>query len=180
MNTHNRNEQTRRPLARRVLFTLNASLLGCLIYIFSIGPVLCVADRMGLGGTRYVPTIRGFYGPVFFAARSSACGAKIYESYMNTWSQIISHKNVLINTDDRNSPPTTPIGDLLASVHSITNGQSSFALFVPKEFDTHDGVAMSLIIREARDRGLWPAGFQERPTGRLYSFQAVRFWEAKN
>jgi len=180
MNTNDTNEKTRQPAPRRVPFTFKVLLFGCLIYVFSIGPVLCVADRLGLGGTRYVPALRGLYGPVFFAARSSACGAKFYESYMNTWSQIISSKNVLINTDVRNSPPMTPIGDVLASVDGITNGQSSFELFVPMDLITHDGMAMSQIIKKAHDHGLLPAGFEERPTGRLYSFQAVRSWEAKN
>jgi len=179
MSTRNNKDQTGRPVLRLVFFLVTALILGCFIYILSIGPVLCLAERMGLGRTHYVHAMRAFYRPVFFVARSSTSGAKVYESYLDMWSRIV------LNTNYRNPPPTTSVEGLLASVGSITNGQGSFELFVSnnltiKESPTSQDVAMSLIIGKVRDHGLFPAGFKESPTGRFYSFQRVRSWETKD
>lgn len=163
-----------RPRPYRVLLTILAVIL---IYVLSVGPVLTTADRLGLAGTKVHRALRVVYAPVFVVARASNVGTRIYESYVGVWCRIILKKDY-----PKHSSPGVPVEGLLVSVGSITNGQSSFELFVPSELSfrgapTTQNTGMALIIENVRQYGLFPAGFQEQSGGRLYTFQREREWE---
>jgi hypothetical protein len=73
----------------------------------------------------------------------------------------------------------------MTSIGSITNGQTSFQIFVPTKLSQGGGptsrdVAIALIIGKVREHGLYPAGFQKQSGGRLYTFERVREWERNN
>jgi hypothetical protein len=40
-------------------------------------------------------------------------------------------------------------------------------------------VALAQIVGKVREHGLFPAGFQQRAAGRLYTFEREREWEKK-
>jgi len=154
--------------------------MALLTYILSVGPVLTIATRSGFGATATsYRSLRAFYGPVFAVAQSSKVGTRLYESYVGIWCRIV------LNTGYPKPPSVTPVESLLASVGSITNGQTSFELFVPSELSLNGGptrqdVAMALIIGKVREHSLFPASREERPGGLSYSFQKVRQWEVED
>ena len=162
----------------RVLRLPLALLVIGLVYIFSVGPVLTTAERFKLGATRFYRPLRAFYSPVFVVARSSGFGTRAYESYVGFWSRMI------LKHDYQRYSPGVPIEGLISSIGSITNGQSSFQIHVPSKLSragspTSQDVAMSLIIDKVREHNLYPAGFQQQPGGRIYTFEREREWERK-
>ena len=169
------NNEASGPRSFRLPLTL---LIALAVYIFSVGPVLTTADRFKLGTTRFYRPLRAFYAPIFAVARSSDFGTRVYESYVGFWCRII------LKQDYPKYSPGVPVEGLLTSIGSITNGQSSFQIFVPSQLSqggspTSQDVAMALIVGKVREQGLYPAGFQEQSGGRLYTFEREREWERK-
>ena len=168
-------KQTGRPSLRLWV----ALIIAFLTYVLSVGPVLTLADRIGVGRTRYVRPLRAFYAPVFALAKSSNAGTWLYEGYVGMWSQFVLKKPY-----PKPPPPAATVEGLLVSVGSITNGQSAFEIFIPSEL-THNGgptgqnVAIALIVSKVREQGLLPAGQEERPGGKLYRFEKTRAWEVQ-
>jgi hypothetical protein len=149
------------------------------VYIFSVGPVLTTADRFNLGATKFYRLLRAFYAPVFAAAQSSDFGMRAYEGYVGFWCRIILQKEYPQYT------PAPPLEDLIAFIGSITNGQTSFQIFVPDKLSqggnpTSQDVALAEIVGKVREQGLLPAGFQQQIEGRLYTFQRERDWEREH
>ena len=73
----------------------------------------------------------------------------------------------------------TPVGtveNLLASVAGITNGQTSFELFVPAQL-THkgepiqQGAAMAVILDKILGHGLLPVSVEQRSGGSFYKYR---------
>jgi len=173
MSTTAENEE-KRPWSFRIPLTLLFAVL--VVYIFSVGPVLTTADRLKLGATRFYHPLRAFYAPVFAVARSSNLGMRAYESYVGFWSQLICHQEY------PKYKPDPPLESLITSIGSITNGQTSFQVFVPSKlsqggYPTSLDVALAQIVGKVREHGLFPAGFQQQSDGRLYTFEREREWE---
>ena len=74
-----------------------------------------------------------------------------------------------------NEPATGTVEELLAKVEAMPAGTSTFELFVPAEL-TLEGrsirpdLAMALVVDQLLARGLFPRGFDQRPTGRRYKY----------
>jgi hypothetical protein len=167
--------EERRPRSSRIPLTL---LLAFVVYIFSVGPVLTTADRFKAGTTRFYRPLRAFYAPVFAVARSSDYGTRVYEGYVGFWCRLI------LDQDFPRYVPDPPLEGLIASIGSITNGQTSFQIFVPSKlsqggYPTSQDVALAQIVGKIREYGLLPGGFQQQPGGRLYTFEREREWERK-
>lgn len=148
------------------------------LYILSVGPVLSTADKFNLGPTRFRQPLRAFYAPIFAVARSSDFGTRVYEGYLGFWYRCIC------NQDYPKYVPAPPLEGLLTQIASITNGQTSFQIFVPSTLSqgghpTGQGAAMQQIIGKIREYELLPAGFQQQTNGRLYTFERIREWEKK-
>ena len=174
MSTIAKNEE-RRPRSYRIPFTL---LLVVGVYILSVGPVLTTADRFKLGATRFYGPLRAVYAPVFAVARASDFGMQVYEGYVGFWYRII------LKQEYPKYVPDPPLESLITSIASITNGQSSFQIFVPSKvseggYPTSQDAALTQIVGKVREHGLLPAGFQQQADGRLYTFEREREWERK-
>jgi hypothetical protein len=157
---------------------LLASLMVVLVYCLSVGPVLVTADRFHLGGTRFFGPLRAFYAPIFAVARSSDAGTRAYESYVGLWCHAI------LNQSYPHGAPRVSVESLLASIGTITNGQTAFKILVPSELSmggvpTERDYAMGPVIAKIREHELYLAGFKEVSGGRLYTFEHVRSWEKK-
>jgi len=178
MSTTTENVESRRHSFRLPLTLL---IVG-LVYLFSVGPVLTTADRFKFGSTVFYQPLRAIYAPVFVVARSSDICTRIYEGYLGFWCRIILKQEYqqAYPTD----LPSVPVEGVLASIGSITNGESSFQVFVPNLLSqggvpTSQDVAMALIVGKVREHGLYPAGYKEQASGKLYTFEREREWERK-
>jgi hypothetical protein len=77
------------------------------------------------------------------------------------------------------SQPSSSAGSvesLLSSVAGITNAQTSFELFVPAQLTlkgepVRQDAAMAIVLDKILAHDLMPAGFGERPGGRLYKYR---------
>jgi hypothetical protein len=146
------------------------------LYFGSVGPVLTTADKFKVGATRFYQPLRAFYAPVFAAARSSDFGTRAYDSYVGFWCRLI------LDQDYPEYRPNPPLESLLATAGGITNGQTSFRIFVPSKLSqggnpTSQDEALAQLIGKIREHGLFPAGFQQGSDGRLYTFEREREWE---
>jgi len=170
------NHEVGRPRSFRIPLAL---LIVAVLYVLSVGPVLTTADRFKLGPTRFYHPLRAFYAPVFAVARSSVFGTRVYEGYVGFWCRLI------LNQDFPKYRPDPPLENLIALIGSITNGQTSFQIFVPSKlsqggYPTSQDVALAQIVGKIREHGLLPAaGFQQQTDGRLYTFEREREWERK-
>ena len=68
------------------------------------------------------------------------------------------------------------VESLLASVAGITNGQTSFELFVPSQLtlkgeSIRQDAAMAVVLDKILGHDFFPTGFEERPGGRLYKYR---------
>ena len=141
-------------------------LIAVVAYVLSVGPVGTIATRLGLG-PRLHRALRVFYAPVFAVARSTDSGTRVYEDYVGFWCRLV------LNQDYPKYRPDPPVENLIAAIGSITNGQASVQIFVPSKAD------LEQVIGKVREHGLLPAGFQQQPHGRLYTFERERDWERK-
>jgi hypothetical protein len=169
----NPEKEERNSRSYRIPLTL---LLAFGVYVISVGPVLTTADRFKLGATRFYRPLRAFYAPVFAVAQSSDFGTRVYEGYVGFWCRII------LKREYPKYVPAPPLEGLITSIASITNGQTSFQIFVPSKLSqgghpTSQDVALAQIVGKVRERGLLPAGFQQQADGRLYTFEREREWE---
>jgi len=151
-------------------------LIGTFLYVLSVGPVLTTADRFNVGATQFYGRLRALYAPVLTVARSSYFATRVYEGYVAFWYRLILKKDL-----PRTDPP---LEDLIVSIGAITNGQTSFQIFVPNKlsqggYPTSQDVALAQIIGTVREHGLLPSGFQQQTNGRLYTFEREREWERK-
>jgi hypothetical protein len=73
-------------------------------------------------------------------------------------------------------PSVGTVENLLASVAGITNGQTSFELFVPAQL-THNGepiqqgAAMAIVLDKILGHGLLPVGSEQRSGGSFYKYE---------
>ena len=78
---------------------------------------------------------------------------------------------------DRDEPAASSVEALLAQVARVPAGTTEFELFVPGELTwqgwtmNHD-LAMKIVLHGLLAKGLFPDGFEERPTGRIYRYKA--------
>jgi hypothetical protein len=173
MSTSAENEK-KSPRSFRIPLAL---LIGVIVYILSVGPVTTTVMRLGWGMQLYRP-VRAFYAPVFAIARSSEFVMRAYEGYVGFWCRLI------LKQDFPKYRPNPPLERLITSIGSITKGQTAFQIFVPTKLSRGgdpigQDVALAEIIGKVREHGLYPAGFQQQPGGRLYTFERVREWERK-
>lgn len=78
---------------------------------------------------------------------------------------------------DRDEPAAAPVEALIARVAGIPLETKEFEMFVPSELTwkgwsvDHD-VAMTMVLHGLLAKGLFPDGFEQRPTGRRYRYKA--------
>jgi hypothetical protein len=77
-----------------------------------------------------------------------------------------------------NEPSSATVESLVAQVESLPSGQSNFELFVPSDLTMRGrpvplDLAMAVIVDRLLGKGLWPAGFEQRPTGRRYRYRST-------
>jgi hypothetical protein len=73
-------------------------------------------------------------------------------------------------------PTTGSVEELLAKVEALPEGTKSFELFVPQDLTMQgrpvaQNMAMALVLDRLLGRGLFPDGFEQRPTGRRYKYK---------
>ena len=74
-------------------------------------------------------------------------------------------------------PSSGTIESLLAQVEAIPADTKQFELFVPQSV-TYEGrpfdqnPAMAVVLDKLLGKGLFPDGFEQRPTGRQYKYKA--------
>jgi hypothetical protein len=73
-------------------------------------------------------------------------------------------------------PATGSVKGLLAKVEALPDGTKSFELFVPQDLTMQgrpvaQNMAMALVLDRLLGRGLFPDGFEQRPTGRRYKYK---------
>lgn len=77
----------------------------------------------------------------------------------------------------RDEPPAGSVEALLRRVSQIPAETTELELFVPGELTwqgwsvDHD-VAMTMVLHGLLAKGLFPDGFEQRPTGRRYRYKA--------
>ena len=77
----------------------------------------------------------------------------------------------------RDEPAAASVEALVRRVAEIPVGTTRFELFVPSELTwrswtmNHD-LAMATVLHGLLAKGLFPDGFEERPTGRIYRYKA--------
>jgi hypothetical protein len=82
-------------------------------------------------------------------------------------------------TMSESKPSDGTVESLLATVAGITNGQTSFELFVPDQVTLkgeaiRQDAAMAVVLDKILGHDLFPAGFEERTGGRLYKYRKER------
>ncbi|HET7232162.1 MAG TPA: hypothetical protein VFJ16_19300 [Longimicrobium sp.] len=78
---------------------------------------------------------------------------------------------------DRDEPAAASVEALVRRVAAIPAGTTEFELFVPGEltwqgWSVHHDRAMTMVLHALLAKGLFPDGFEERPTGRIYRYKA--------
>ena len=77
-----------------------------------------------------------------------------------------------------NEPSSGTVESLLAQIDALPEGQGQFELFVPRDLRMQDcpvaqDLAMAVVLDRLLGRGLFPDGFEQWPSGRLYRYAST-------
>ena len=76
-----------------------------------------------------------------------------------------------------NEPSSATIESLLTQVDALPEGTQAFELFVPKDLTWQGApvaqdMAMAIVVDKLLGKELYPAGFDQTPTGRRYKYNS--------